>query len=237
MDDLELALDDCLQQLASGTSSLGQCLARYPRYAAELRPLLETALRLQQTRSIRPSGAMRDRARAELTGYMKTHPRRPRMKAIPKLATSMIVISLALASVGTAVAQAALPGQALYGVKLYTERAWRAANPDPVAADLTLANRRTMELIALTAKSSSGPKDDVLEASAESQAIAAYADVLSRLADETNGPSASQILSALEDHQQALSNAGIHVPELDDIVAHAQSAKDKGQGHGQGNKP
>ena len=38
MDELELVLDDCLQRLASGKSSLAQCLARYPQYAAELRP-------------------------------------------------------------------------------------------------------------------------------------------------------------------------------------------------------
>jgi hypothetical protein len=75
MYEFELVLDDCLQELSAGKSSLGQCLTRYPKYAAELRPLLETALRLQQGKGGKPSGAVRDRTRGTLAGYIRSHPR------------------------------------------------------------------------------------------------------------------------------------------------------------------
>src|SRR5512143_3588430 len=109
MDDLELALDKCLQQLAAGKWSLGQCLAQYPQYAAELRPLLETALQLQHGKAIRPSGSMRDRTRAELANYMQAHPRGRKASALPKAGAKvgvlLIVVLLALAIATTALAQ------------------------------------------------------------------------------------------------------------------------------------
>ena len=42
--DIDGALDKCLTQLQRGQSTLDECLALYPELAAELRPLLETAL-------------------------------------------------------------------------------------------------------------------------------------------------------------------------------------------------
>src|SRR5690349_18612204 len=134
MDELELALEDCLQQLASGRTSLGQCLNRHPGQAAELRPMLEAAMRLKQGRQVRPSGALRDRTRAQLAEHMASHPRRPPRggHAIPKFAVTLVALAFALFVVGTAFAQAALPGQTLYSWKLSTERAWRAASADQV---------------------------------------------------------------------------------------------------------
>jgi hypothetical protein len=218
MDNLELALDDCLQQLAAGKSSLGQCLARYPQYAAELRPLLETALRLQQGKQVRPSGAMRDRARFRLAKHIDLHPRR-RVPAVPRLAIGFAALALALMAVTTAFAQAALPGQTLYALKLSTERAWRAASPDPVAVDLSLADRRADELIQLTHQRN----QDVSSKHDESLGIAAYNDVLTRLSSESSGAKGADVLTALENHQKKLLDAGIHVPELDDIVSHGKS--------------
>ncbi len=225
MDDVELALDDCLQRLAAGTSSLGQCLARYPQYAAELRPLLVTALQLQQGRQLRPSGAMRDRARVKLARHMDSHPRRRKSRPIPRLAFAMAALALAVLTAGTAFAQTALPGQTLYDLKLSTERIWRAASSDPMAVDLSLADRRADELVIIAGDQSrnAGDKD------AESVGIAAYTDVLDRLAAEADGPDSEHVLSVLELHQQKLSQAGVHVPELDKIVEHGKSEKGPGK--------
>src|SRR5512135_1530590 len=131
MEELELALDNCLQQLAAGKASLAQCLSRYPQFAAELRPLLETALRFRQGKALHPSGAVRDRTRARLVSHMRTHPQPRPIRALPRLAFGMAGIVLALGLVSTAAAQSALPGQPLYAWKLTTERAWRATSPDP----------------------------------------------------------------------------------------------------------
>ena len=236
MDDLELALDKCLQQLAAGKWSLGQCLVRYPQYAAELRPLLETALQLQKGKAIRPPGTMRDRTRAELADYMQAHPRGRKAPGGTRLGAKvgalLIVLILTLALASTAFAQNALPGQALYSLKLYTERAWRAAAGDSVKADLTLANRRADELVRLAKNQSSQARDAALGATAETAGIAAYTDVLDRLDAETNAENGEQILTELQYHQRAFGQAGIHVPKLDDIILHAQSQKNEGKGQG-----
>ena len=226
MDELELALEDCLQQLASGTISLGQCISRYPRYAAQLRSMLEAAVRLQQGRQVRPSGALRDRTRARLAEHMESHPGRPPRggHAIPKFAVTLVALAFALFMVGTAFAQAALPGQTLYNWKLSTERAWRATSADQVSFDLTLADRRTDELLTVSKDRSLG----------ETDGIAAYTELLNRLAAETNGPNRAKVMNALESHQKKLSQAGIHVPELDEIVSHSKGQA--GQGH-DGSKP
>ena len=218
MDTLELALDDCLQQLAAGTSSLGQCLAHYPQYAAELQLLLEPALQLQQGRRVRPSGAVRDRTRAKLAEHIDLHPRR-RVLVIPRLAIGLVALALTLMAVTTGFAQAALPGQSLYSLKLSTERAWRAASPDPIGVDLSLSARRADELIQLTHQRTL----DVSSPGDESLGIAAYNDVLTRLSSESNGPHSADVLTVLERHQKKLSDAGIKVPALDEIVSHGKS--------------
>jgi hypothetical protein len=236
MDDLELALDKCLQQLAAGKWSLGQCLAKYPQYATELRPLLETALQLQRGKTIRPSGTTRDRTRAELASYMEAHPRGGKASRGPKLGTKvgvlLIVVILALAITSAAFAQNALPGQALYALKLTTERAWRAVAGDPIKADLILESRRADELIQLAKNQSSHPSNAALGVNAETAGIAAYTDVLNRLDQESNSENGEQILSELQEHQTAFAQAGIHVPRLDDILLRAQMQKDRGKGQG-----
>lgn len=231
MDDLELALDECLQQLGSGKASLAQCLDRYPQHAAELRPLLEAALLLQQGKQVRPSGAMRDRGRTRLREHMRAHPRRARqLGPMQKLALSLAGVVFAALAVGTAAAQGALPGQPLYPLKLNAERAWRAASPDPVSVDISIAGRRTDELLTLAGDQSPKAAPDTI---AESDGIAAYNDVLSRLSAESRGPQGGQILHVLEVHQQRLDHAGIHVPELDTIVEHGQSGAAPGQNNNQ----
>ena len=223
MDEIEIALEDCLQQITTGRSSVGQCLSRYPRYAAELRPMLEAAVRVRQGRDVRPSGAMRERTRARLAEHMAAHPHQPRKRRrpVPGFALTLLALALAFFAVGTAFAQGALPGQALYNWKLSAERAWRAASFNPLSVDLSLADRRTDELITVC-------KDP----SGESDGIAAYNEVLNRLAAESDGPDNGQVMGKLEEHQQKLAQAGIHVPVLDEIVSHSKSMHGKGKGSG-----
>jgi len=233
MDEFELALDDCLRQLGAGKSSLAKCLARYPQYAAQLRPLLETALQLQRGKEARPSGAARDRTRAKLTEYIQSHPRQPRnVRLVPRLTFVIVALALAVLVAGTAFAQEALPGQTLYPLKLSSERVWRAAAPDPVAVDITIANRRADELLQLAEKSQKNDANKHDRLDAEAAGIAAYTDVLDRLSGEVMDSNDAELITALEAHQQKFEHAGIRVPKLDDIVA-----KSRGQGQGKGQDP
>ena len=55
-------LDECLGRLLTGSETLEQCLASYPAHAAELKPLLETALETKRASAIQPRPEFRARA-------------------------------------------------------------------------------------------------------------------------------------------------------------------------------
>jgi hypothetical protein len=212
MNDLSLILDDCLARLASGASSLEECLARYPEQAAQLKPLLYTAAMMERNHghNVQPSPAFKARARAQLTAHMQDHPRRrisPFSQA-RRVMISLAVVVIAFMVTGTAFAQDALPGQPLYAWKLSSEQTWRAVAPDPVAVDLSLARRRIAELKAVA-------KDPGREA----QALEGYQIVLGRLKSENNVLDQDRILQALKSHREQLFEEGVSVPELDDYLA------------------
>ena len=55
-------LDECLERLLTKGETLEQCLESYPKQAAELRPLLETALATKRASTIQPHPEFRARA-------------------------------------------------------------------------------------------------------------------------------------------------------------------------------
>jgi hypothetical protein len=102
--------------------------------------------------------------------------------------------------------------------------------------DLTIANRRADELLQIADKKPHSNTNQKIQDAAEEQGIAAYTDVLDRLAQEASGPSDNAILVVLQAHQQKFEHAGIDVPKLNQIV----NQSEHGQGQGQGpnnNKP
>ena len=214
MSDFEFVLDECLTQLASGASSLDEILARHPEDAAQLKPLLQTAMRFESAQTIIPSPVFKARARGQLTNYMKAHSRRKswRMMPIWRVAFSAAVFMIALLLTGTAFAQSALPGQVLYAWKLSSENIWRALAPNPVGVDLSLANRRVDEMIAVVGDSSQ-----------EAQALNGYLIVLARLKSESNAQSEDQILDVLKLQQAKLLQSGITVPELNQTLVPSSS--------------
>ncbi len=161
--DLDTALDQCLAWLRAGRS-MEACLERYPEFAEELRPLL--GLAVQVGRVTIP--AVPARARAEghhrmLAAFDKkvahaaqTHPvvrlaKRLSWTLIPgrpgslKPAWSPVLAVLLVLVVGTGAVTVAssafsLPGDALYPVKLASQRLQLALTFDPVTHAL-LADR------------------------------------------------------------------------------------------------
>ena len=55
-------LDDCLERVLFKGETIEQCLAAYPDYAAELEPLLLTALETKEATAIKPRPEFRERA-------------------------------------------------------------------------------------------------------------------------------------------------------------------------------
>lgn len=201
-------LDECLEQLASGASTLDECLARHPAHAASLRPLLLAAQGLTDLRDVRPSPAFKARARANLTLHMQAHPHRK--AASPfflRLAFSMAALVMAFLTTGTALAQNALPGDLLYNWKLTSEEIWRANASDSLAADLFLADRRVDEMLAVAG-----------DADAYAIALNGYLEVLARFAVYTDAESQARILPVLTSQREIFVSAGISVPELEAVI-------------------
>jgi len=206
MSRFDRVLEDCLDSIASGASTLDECLAHYPEQAARLRPLLQAAVRVGVGQNVRPSPAFKARTRARLYGHMQTHPRHRRWTFSPawRVAVGLAVLVAAFFVSGTAFAQGALPGQPLYAWKLYSEQVWRAVAPEPVAVDLSLADRRIAELVAVAP-----------DPTRQARALDGYLEVLARLKSESDVQNSERIIQTLKSHQERLSTAGISIPELD----------------------
>jgi hypothetical protein len=107
---IQEALDRSLEDLRTGDASVEDCLRRFPEYAVELRPLLNTAVRLASTNDVRASRAYKARLRNELMGVD-----RPESRRLPanRLAVWFVVIIVALvALIALALATGFLDGGA-----------------------------------------------------------------------------------------------------------------------------
>lgn len=209
MNEFSEILDDCLRRISDGRSRPEECLALYPEHARELEPLLRAAGRLERGRGILPSDSFRARTRARVMAHARAHPPRSTGGLRPawRMAVSLTVLAIVLMLSTTAFAQAAVPGDALYGWKLSSEHVWRAVSADQLTVDLALADRRTDEL-------AGAAHDPLLEA----QALNGLHDVLARLELEDSPGNAPRIQQALEAHLKKLNAAGIHDPQLEKIV-------------------
>jgi len=209
MDNFDLILDNCLKEMSSGASSLDECLARHPEHAAQLRPLLQTALKIERGRAIQSSPAFKARAREQLYAHMQAHPRLRARQFSPawRVTVSLAALVAAFFVTGTAFAQSALPGESLYSWKLSSERAWRAVAPDKVAVDLSLADRRVGELTAIAS-----------DPARKAEALNGYNEVLTRLSSERDAQNDESIVQTLKTHKEKLSAVGVSVPDLDNIL-------------------
>ena len=214
MSEFEIALQQCLQDLDHGAANVEECLRRYPSYARELEPILMTTAYLARGQNAQLSPAFKARVRSRLLQEMYARPRGIRSRStfsFLQLATSLAVVLLMLVTAGTVYAQRALPGEAFYRWKLVSEEAWRWVSPDPVGADLLLAERRLNELLTVR-------DDPALQA----QALDAYLAVATRLRSQIDGANEDRVLAALTSQSQKLEEQGL-LPEQPDptIVAPA----------------
>jgi hypothetical protein len=211
MNDFDQVLDDSLEQIASGAATADECLARYPEFSEELKPLLLTAAHVERGQALIPSEAYKASARSKLSADMLAHPRRNRRKLsfLWSVAIGLAVLVIAFFISGTAFAQGALPGQPLYNWKLSSEQIWRASSSDPISVDLALADRRTFEVTSLSTDKTN-----------QAMALAGYRDVLARLSTEEDAMNKDRISYTLKSNQLKLSAAGIKIPELDKSLSH-----------------
>ncbi|MCH7998757.1 MAG: hypothetical protein IIA91_04660 [Chloroflexi bacterium] len=151
------ALDECLAAMSAG-ESLDECLARYPRYAEELRTHLPLAQRLTMTPRHQPRAAVQEAAWQRFRSQasdMRLGRRPPLSFAWLRplaIAAVLVLAVLGVAGGGAYASQDALPDSPLYRVKLLTEdaRVWVTFD-DSRKAELLLnqSNERTDEVMAM----------------------------------------------------------------------------------------
>jgi DNA-directed RNA polymerase specialized sigma24 family protein len=200
------ALGECLMRLSNDAFTLDECLLLYPNYAAQLEPILETALLLDLGREVRPAATFNAYTRDALIQYIRTHPRKPKVMTpmYQRSAFTFALLIVALLISGTAQAQSALPGDSFYAWKRTSEQVLRAISPDPVATDIMLADRRLDELIAVADDPALG-----------TNAMNSYMESVSILNSKSDVASLTLIVPALNSQRQKLNKAGISTSELD----------------------
>lgn len=184
MKDLEQILAQCLDDIQSGRASIEDCLERYPAWREELGPLLSLALRLPPMPDVQPSQEFRLRVRRVVQqeiarrgalswiGQILAKIPRPRLRVLPRLATTLVaallIVTILLGSgVGVAYAsQGSLPGDLLYPVKIATEQGrllLTFSSAGKAEYHLELAQTRLKEITSL-ARSRRSINPDTVEA-------------------------------------------------------------------------
>jgi hypothetical protein len=116
--------NECLEHLLTGQETVEQCLRRYPGYAAELEPLLRTAILMNKATDVKPSAEFRAKARYQMQLKMAQAKAPQRMKrTVPRWAIAVGTVMLVFLLGGSTVlaSQNSMPGNPLYAVKLATE--------------------------------------------------------------------------------------------------------------------
>jgi hypothetical protein len=123
--EFENILNECLDRLIKG-ETIESCLKLYPQYAAELEPLLTTALEAKQATLVKPRPEFRQRAANEFQAAIRNLPVKKAASGfrwqVRWVAPVAVIVALLAGGGGTvAAATNALPDSPLYGVKLTTE--------------------------------------------------------------------------------------------------------------------
>jgi len=147
-------LDECLERLLAKGETLEHCLQSYPREAADLKPLLETALVTKQVSAIEPRPEFRARARYQFhSALQEMGSKRHSFGWLPRWATvAAIVLFMLLAGGGGTVAAAAgsMPDGPLYPVKMASEQVRLTLTPSSLGKAefyASLADKRVEEII------------------------------------------------------------------------------------------
>jgi hypothetical protein len=154
---LDDIFNECYERIRSG-ESLKSCLKRYPKYAAELEPLLKTAFDIGRRASyIHPRSEFKHWARMNFEG-IQHHVSQQKQPAKPRLFSWRQSWSVAIAAVliivltggSTVIASSnAMPDETLYPVKLATEDmklAFAVSDTQKAQVHTQLAETRAVEV-------------------------------------------------------------------------------------------
>ena len=169
--EFENILNECLDRLMQG-ENIESCLAQYPEHAAELEPLLKTALETRAVADIKPRPEFREQAGiefqkaiAEMPAKAPRSPFRWRLRWVIPVAVFLVLFS---GGAGTVIAATnALPDSPLYGIKLAVESvqlAFTFSEEGKAELYTQFVNNRVEEIVKMAEE---GKYDQVERATAE----------------------------------------------------------------------
>jgi len=206
-------LDECLEQLLAGDKTIKQCLQSYPEQAAELKPLLETALAVKKASAIQPPAGFKARARYQFRSALQeaaSQKSRPFFGWLPRWATVLTIVLVVLLAGGGTVAAAAgsMPDDFLYPVKLATEQVQLVLTPSQVSKArlcARFADRRVAEIIYMA------EKGDAHQVELITQRLNKHLEMLADLASALEGEEVAMLMApALT--EEAGADRGLHAP-------------------------
>jgi len=204
MTSFQYILEECLTALSTDTATVDECLARYPQYAEQLKPLLGTIRYLKLGRSVKPSLAFKSYSRVHLTQHLHFNPRRSQWtQFFWRITMTFAVLMAALLVTGTVHAQTVLPGDNFYSWKRASEEVWRALSINSINADIALSERRLNEWVAVA----DDPK-------LSSEAMLDYFEELDRLKQKETVETHSFIAPIIRTHHEILDDAGLPGADL-----------------------
>ena len=204
MTSFQYILEECLTALSTDTATVDECLARYPQYAEQLKPLLGTIRYLKLGRSVKPSLAFKSYSRVHLTQHLHFNPRRSQWSQFFwRITMTFAVLMAALLVTGTVHAQTVLPGDNFYSWKRASEEVWRALSINSINADIALSERRLNEWVAVA----DDPK-------LSSEAMLDYFEELDRLKQKETVETHSFIAPIIRTHHEILDDAGLPGADL-----------------------
>ena len=243
-------LAQCIEDIKAGRSSIEDCLDRYPSMREQLEPLLRIALEIREPPDVRPSASFKVRARVQLMDQI--HGRQAvtkwpwfrynsQVKPIPyrrrfSMVRLIVAIVLTLSAVGGGTlyaAQASLPGDTLYSVKLSTEQAGMMLPGDDAARAeraLNFADRRVEEMAALAEKGR--PQDLDLAVEKYDYALNMTLTRIEQASDKglPTGNITALVAEATAGHLLVLDEVWDMVPdEAKAAIAHARNVSETGR--------
>jgi hypothetical protein len=227
---IERVLDRCVQQMEQGKATLDDCLARYPAHRAELAELLPLVVHLRQAPQVTLQPAAVRAGRRQLLEQLPPRPRPGwslrsalplgwRQSGQPLFAARRLsmawvlviatVVSLMAGGGVVYAADAAVPGDALYGLDRAVEEVQLGLARDPEAAfalQLRFAEERLEEAGKLYAAGDAANVKNALAGYGES--LAAAVRQMTN-ADQTQGEA---LRLQLEAATEGLNNVGVEEP-------------------------
>ena len=158
--ELDNIFNECMERILNG-ETMEQCLAHFPDYVSELKPLLETALNIKKATAIQPRPEFRENARLQFQSALNRIEHKPRRSFLNWLqqpqwaAVTAAALLLLLAGGTAAAANGSMPDEPLYGIKLTTERIRLFLTTSSIGkAELytSLVERRITEIASMTNK-------------------------------------------------------------------------------------